>query len=114
MALDLPTARRRRKVQGARSETPTTSPNTSLSRCHPIAAPGAASGDDQDVIDYRHHVMKTIGEPSTGPKAPDGQVYDWGTWGNMLRRALRNSKNHSHPAAHKANVAQLRSKAGVR
>ncbi len=27
-----------------------------------LAAPGAASGDDQDVIDYRHHVMKTIGE----------------------------------------------------
>ena len=27
-----------------------------------IAAPGAALGDDQDVIDYRHHVMKTIGE----------------------------------------------------
>jgi cytochrome c556 len=27
-----------------------------------LASTGAASGDDQDVIDYRHHVMKTIGE----------------------------------------------------
>lgn len=27
-----------------------------------FAAPGAATGDDQDVIDYRQHVMKTIGE----------------------------------------------------
>ncbi len=30
--------------------------------CMLAAAPGAASADDQDVIDYRHHVMKTIGE----------------------------------------------------
>lgn len=30
--------------------------------CVLLAASGVASGDDQDVIDYRHHVMKTIGE----------------------------------------------------
>jgi cytochrome c556 len=30
--------------------------------CALLAASGSAAGDDQDVIDYRHHVMKTIGE----------------------------------------------------
>ena len=35
---------------------------TSLSLAAGIAASGVARGDDQDVVDYRVHIMKTMGE----------------------------------------------------
>lgn len=36
--------------------------SSTATACAMLALSGVASGDDQDVIDYRHHVMATIGE----------------------------------------------------
>ena len=49
-----PDLRRIRKLQGASSETPTTSPNCGLSRCQPMPAPG------------RYSLIKTCSKASGG------------------------------------------------